>query len=82
MVRYQEYARLCIWLSLQADAGLRAMLLRLARTWIRAQLREQRKIAPKLGSVARSSAETYKELSRKERRSVFDRKLTHRRCLS
>jgi hypothetical protein len=57
MVRYQEY------------------LLRLARTWIRAQLREQRKIviAPRLRSVARSSAETNKELSRKERRPVFDR---------
>jgi hypothetical protein len=39
---YEEYARSCIHLAQQADTQeLRDMLMRLARIWVRASLREE-----------------------------------------
>jgi hypothetical protein len=43
-MHYQEFARVCIRLSLDADPDLRDMLLRLARLWVRAALRKQGRV--------------------------------------
>jgi hypothetical protein len=39
--QYEDLARLCIWLSVQAEPELSEMLLRLARIWVRVGLREE-----------------------------------------
>jgi hypothetical protein len=46
-MKHENHAWMCIWLSLQADPELRDMLIRLARIWIRADIREEAGIRPR-----------------------------------
>jgi hypothetical protein len=50
-MNYQKYAWLCIWLSLEAEPSLRDMLMRFARIWVRASIRNEGSQSSRGGGV-------------------------------